>query len=55
MHDLTRNEFSHSQSDHIDGAIDVSDDPPRLLTDRPSGSAPRPNTTSLLSIVSTSK
>jgi hypothetical protein len=35
MHDLTRNEFSHSQSDHIDGAIDVSDDPPRLLTGQP--------------------
>ena len=35
MHDLTRNEFSHSQSDHIDGTIDVSDDPPRPRTGQP--------------------
>ena len=35
MHDLTRNEFRHSQSDHVDGTIDFSDDPPRLLTGQP--------------------
>jgi hypothetical protein len=35
MHDLTRNEVSHSQSDHIDGTIDVSDDPPRPRTGQP--------------------
>ena len=34
MHDLTRNEFSHSQSDHIDGTIDVSDDPSRRQRSR---------------------
>ncbi len=55
MHDLTRNEFSHSQSDHIDGTIDVSDDPPRLLTGQPVWFDTQTYTTSLLSIVSTSE
>jgi hypothetical protein len=55
LHHLSGDELGDCQSDHLHGAVNLGDDASDLLLVSPSGSAPRPRTISLLSMVSTSK
>jgi hypothetical protein len=55
VHDLAGDELGDGEPDDISDGVKVVDDAPHLAVVSPSGSAPRPSTSSLLSMVSTSK
>jgi hypothetical protein len=55
VHDLAGDELGDGEPDDIGDGVKVVDDAPHLAVVSPSGSAPRPSTSSLLSMVSTSK